>query len=665
MMRKSLHWWLGAAMCVPLLLLVLPAFAATSAPRLRYVKRATREETQQATLAATARNLPKLEQSPWRIREGGTFTVPPGGELQTEVTDTEGRTLWRQPAGWKDGTEVVAPQKTLAYRTVTVDRDVVATVRFRVDKGITFYVNGIRGHMTVTTYIPPLEELRIALALRKGVNHLAIELGWMGGGPVRFLYELSALPLTLETELTERLDQDFPGNSESAFYRLDTVAVPKDIVLEVGGMKFVSLGAKNAGTQGLFVATRRGEVWLLKGKRWQRFASGLAEPLGLWAEKPNEVYVVQRTELTKLSDINGDGRADDFHTIASGWEVSGGHHEYAFGLVRDDSDHFFMTLCSLGDTSRAKYLGWALRLGMDGSVTPWASGLRCPNGIARSPTGDIFVSDNQGEYVATSSIYHVTKDAFFGHPRSLNWHPDYLGRSVNQIPIEELDKARTPAAVLLHYGPMGQSPSQPIFDTTGGKFGPFEGQMFIGDQTTSAVYRVAIEKVQGQMQGAAFPFRAGFQSGNNRAEFAADGRLWVGQTDRGWGAIGGREFGLQTLTWTGKVPFEVHHIELTKRGFDVVFTKEVNAESATNVGSYVVQHLYYPFSKTYGVTPQGHTSVKVTAATVSSDRKRVSLELAELKPGKLFEIKLPGVRDAQQSPLLHSTAYYTLNKLLP
>ena len=59
--------------------------------------------------------------------------------------------------------------------------------------------------------------------------------------------------------------------------------------------------------------------------------------------------------------------------------------------------------------------------------------------------------------------------------------------------------------------------------------------------------RVALEKVAGQWQGAVFPFRAGFQSGNNRLAFAPDGSLWVGQTDRGWGATGGKEFGLQRL----------------------------------------------------------------------------------------------------------------------
>jgi hypothetical protein len=37
--------------------------------------------------------------------------------------------------------------------------------------------------------------------------------------------------------------------------------------------------------------------------------------------------------------------------------------------------------------------------------------------------------------------------------------------------------------------------------------------------------RLAVERVAGVVQGAVFPFRAGFQSGNNRLAFAPDGSL--------------------------------------------------------------------------------------------------------------------------------------------
>ncbi|MDX2024086.1 MAG: hypothetical protein SF187_27850 [Deltaproteobacteria bacterium] len=50
---------------------------------------------------------------------------------------------------------------------------------------------------------------------------------------------------------------------------------------------------------------------------------------------------------------------------------------------------------------------------------------------------------------------------------------------------------------------------------------------------------------------------------------------------------------------------------------------------------------------------------------MAADRRRVSLELSDLKASRLFEFKMPGVRDAQHQTLVHTTADYTLNKLQP
>ena len=105
----------------------------------------------------------------------------------------------------------------------------------------------------------------------------------------------------------------------------------------------------------------------------------------------------------------------------------------------------------------------------------------------------------------------------------------------------------TPPCVWFPYGRMGQSASEPRWDTTGGKFGPFAGQCFVGDQTKSIVMRVYLEKINGRYQGACFPFRSGFECGVNRLVFGPDGSLYVGMTNRGWGSLGGKPYGLQRL----------------------------------------------------------------------------------------------------------------------
>ena len=85
----------------------------------------------------------------------------------------------------------------------------------------------------------------------------------------------------------------------------------------------------------LMLCTREGEVWkyLIKKKQWSLFADGLHESLGLWIDpKTSETFVIQRGEITKLVDTNGDGRADLYESFNAGWGVTDNYHEYAFGF---------------------------------------------------------------------------------------------------------------------------------------------------------------------------------------------------------------------------------------------------------------------------------------------------------------------------------------------
>jgi hypothetical protein len=92
--------------------------------------------------------------------------------------------------------------------------------------------------------------------------------------------------------------------------------------------------------------------------------------------------------------------------------------------------------------------------------------------------------------------------------------------------------------------------------------------------------RVALEKVNGVYQGVVFPFREGFMSGVFREVWGKDGSMYVGQTSRGWGATGRAQYGLQRLVWTGKTPFEPHHVEVRPDGFEVFFTAPVDRATA-------------------------------------------------------------------------------------
>jgi sugar lactone lactonase YvrE len=324
-------------------------------------------------------------------------------------------------------------------------------------------------------------------------------------------------------------------------YRVETIKVPADIRLEVGGMGFWPDGT-------LVMCTRRGEVWKYKEGRFDRFVFGLHEPLGLLAGKQGEIWVMQRGELSHITDEDNDGEADNFETINQEWGYTGNYHQYAFGLVRDSEGSFYGTLglgfyrggdrfkgTWLGTLDEIKYRGWVLKFTKDGKRIPFAPGLRAPNGIGISPQGDIFTTDNQGSYIACGWLMHVRQGDFIGHPSALIDDPRYP--EPWKMSRGDLLKIRKRPVAFLPHGTMGNSTSQPIWDTTGGKFGPFAGQVIIGEVQNGKVNRVAMEKVDGEFQGAAMPFNhKQLGGGVNRMVFDKAGTLWMGFTGRGWAA---------------------------------------------------------------------------------------------------------------------------------
>lgn len=537
---------------------------------------------------------------------------------------------------------------------------------------------------------------RVTLPVKVGTNRLLLKVGQYTGDWA--VYVCPELPSLVGGSIQKRLERDFPpakeiqavasaSASEAASYALTTLPVPEEAVLEVGGLAFRPDGQ-------LFVCTRRGEIWLVQNPtaaeasavRFRRFAVGLHEPLGLAVVDNHTLYVLQRPELTLVRDRDGDGQADEFRTVCDQWGVSGNYHEYAFGPARDREGAFFITLnVAFGDghQARAPWRGWCVRVDpRSGDMQPWAYGLRSPNGVAVSPEGDLFYCDNQGEWVATNKLCHIQKGRFYGHQASLRWVKDspfaaeapanaslpsgmtYDGQKGPAANAAQGMPPVTPPAIWFPYGRMGNSASEPVWDTTAGRFGPFAGQCFVGDQTKACVMRVALEKVNGVYQGACFPFRSGLQCGVNRLAFAPDGSLLIGQTNRGWGSIGGKPWGLQRLAYTGTLPCEIHHIALTPTGFHLHFTKPMDPATFTSRTSISVESFTYLYHSTYGSSEVDKRAEPVTSARLSDDGRSLQLTGPHLKPGRVYEFRLEGVKARDGSSLVHPEGYYTLNELV-
>ena len=466
-------------------------------------------------------------------------------------------------------------------------------------------------------------------------------------------------------------------NKEDDFYRIITIPIPENVKMEVGGLQAMPDGR-------LAASTRRGEVWLignpyLKGDgqpSFHRFASGLHEPLGL-LYRGKDFLISQRGEVTRLEDTNNDGVADVYDSFAK-WPLSGNYHQYSYGPVKLPNGEMLVTLnldwVGKG-ASQSKWRGWMLKLGDDGKLTPFATGLRSPSAFG-SYKGDIFYTENQGDWVGSGRMTHLEKGDFAGNPAGLRWSGEE-GSPVKLKPEDIPDTGeplydaakRTPGlkapAVWFPHTLIGISTSGFVEDNTNGAFGPFAGQMFAGDQGHSNISRIDLEKVNGVWQGTVFPFREGFMSGILRLEWGLDGSVFVGQTSRGWSATGKEEFGIQRLVWTGKMPFEMKTVRSTPDGFEITFTSPVDKKSAADQDSYKLNSFTYKYHHTYGSPIVNTAEVAMKGIIVSEDgmKVRIVVDPATLRKGYIHEIKAEGVKALEGNTLLHATGYYTLNEI--
>lgn len=495
---------------------------------------------------------------------------------------------------------------------------------------------------------------------------------------MRRLRFLSSLLLLLALPAVAQRAPSPAAAEENAYYRLVTVPVPEGVVLEVGGLATLPDGR-------LAVSTRRGDVWLVDNPtmdgegdprpHFTRFARGLHEPLGV-AWRDGALYVAQRGELTRLVDADGDGRADRYETVYA-WPLSGNYHEYAFGPVFDARGNMIVTLNLAWVGHGASFVpwrGWTIEVTPDGKMTPIAAGMRSPAGFGHNLAGDLFYTENQGDWVGSGFLAHVERGDFTGNPEGLRWTTlpgSPLTLKADDVPdtgepkyeVAKRVRALKPPAVWFPHTVMGISTSGVLVDSTRGAFGPFAGQLFVGDQGHSKVMRVFLEKVDGVYQGAVFPFREGFASGVLREAWGPDGSMFVGMTNRGWPSTGRAPWGLQRLVWTGRVPFEAHRVEARPDGFEITFTAPVDRAAAADRASYTVNGFTYEYHHEYGSPIVGRQAHAVRHVAVSADGLHARLVVDGLRLGYIHEIKMAGVRSAAGAPLLHDVGYYTLNRI--
>jgi hypothetical protein len=426
----------------------------------------------------------------------------------------------------------------------------------------------------------------------------------------------------------------------------------------------------------LIAASLEGRVWLARDTDADGledaiapFSDDLAAPYGV-ASSGETIDVLNKYGLLRLIDADCDGLAERTEQVASGWGHTRDYHDWAVGLERDATGSYYIALpCEQDNRSEAAahLRGRALRLAPRQpsrddprlySLEEICGGLRFPQGLARSPEGELFATDNQGNYNAFNELNHLRPSKRYGFINSLEAKrglkppledaaieiPHPWTRSVNGL-------------CFLHVpGEAGATAKQ--------RFGPFAGHLVGCEYDTRRLVRMSLQKVDGQYQGAVYPFSREPRDGEETFEgpvscaVSPGGDLYIGNLrDSGWGA-GSNTGSIVRLKWQGQQPPGIAEVRSEPNGFRIVFTQPVDRVRAGDAAKYAISSYRRISTPAYGGPDVDRRLETIDQVQVPDDGTSVLIKLPELRAGFVYEFHLRGLGD----DFFPAEAYYTLRR---
>lgn len=380
----------------------------------------------------------------------------------------------------------------------------------------------------------------------------------------------------------------------------------------------------------------------------QCIAQGLSEPLGLKVVD-DEIYVLQKHELTQLIDHDGDDVIDEYKTICNAFDATADFHEFSYGLEYKEG-YFYanlgLAMRLMSHEEQLEDRGTTIWINKDGQFGKIMNGIRQANGIGYGIDDQLFITDNQGNWAPACKIIHVQEGTF---------HGCHFGTRDRYTGLTE-----TPPAVWLPQDEIGNSPSQPTLLN----FGIYKGQMLHGDVTHGGLKRVFLEKIEDSYQGCVFRFTQGLEAGINRLAWGPDNSLYVGGVgmNGNWG-WNGKQFGLQKLIFTDRPVFEILSIQATQSGFDMNFTQPID-EQTFDFEKLVIDQWRYENGSRYGSPKFDNVQLKISKATISSNGKVIHLDIEGLKKEHVIHFLLDdNLKSQSDQQLWTGEAWYTLNNI--
>ncbi|HMJ91615.1 MAG TPA: DUF6797 domain-containing protein [Candidatus Acidoferrum sp.] len=448
-------------------------------------------------------------------------------------------------------------------------------------------------------------------------------------------------------------------SADSAAFVVDTVAIPENNPWR-SWMRLTALDFFSDGRAA--IATWSGDVWIVSGLddslqnvKWKRFAAGLFDPLGLKIVR-DEIYVLERSQITRLRDLNNDGEADVYENFNNDTAVSPSYHAFAMDLQTDSAGNFYFARAGQRVEPIYPLNGGMVRVSADGSRAELiAHGLRVVNGMAIGPRDEIVCSDNQGNWIPSGRIDWIDakQPGFYGYV------PHAHGLPTNRY-VPPL--CWIPMAI-------DNSGGSQVFVTSDKWPASLKNQILHSSYGMASLLVVLWETNSGVAQGGVMKLPLKFDSGIMRPRFnPADGQLYIAGL-RGWQTKVARDGALQRVRWTGKPPRMPSALHVRRNGIEITFTDPLDRVSAEDLQNWNVEQWNYLWSDKYGSddysvsnpAKKGRDSVEVRRIKLSSDNKSVLLEIAELKP--VMQMKIKFALQSADGEKVAWEIYITINRV--
>ena len=370
---------------------------------------------------------------------------------------------------------------------------------------------------------------------------------------------------------------------EKGPFAIDTLTLPYknpfDALFFCTGLDFLPDGR-------IAVCTCHGDVWLAKVDEkagevsWQRFATGLYQPLGLKVVD-GKVVVLERGQLTRLHDSNADGEADFYECLCNDWHTGAGEHAYDTCLETDPDGNFYFF--KTGDTDLPSG-GTLLKVSQDGKkVETFATGFRHPIGLGMSDRGILTGADQEGNWMPATRIDEYKKGGFYGDMRAAHRTPlpKTYDPPLTWLPREVDNSAG--GQVWVPKDTFGELAGKPIHFSYG-RCRPF--------------VLLRQELSDGTVQGGVAGLPVQFLSGVCRGRFH-EKMLYVCGLN-GWQTGAKADGCLQRMRMT-EVPLDtvVKH-EVTETGVKLTFSRALDKKTAENAANYKAAQWNYRWSGDYG-----------------------------------------------------------------